>query len=150
MGGGFFELNHPTQLKANHPNTRLSADQMIHFAGAVGLEVTLVLYGMLEALLMKARMSGVGLPQTSRFPAGRSPFPSVAVSAIGDSVTSRSTHSLPTSTGIEGSHIFLNENVLQEPCFSKQVDAHLAKGHTRGSGMPGSASLKTLQQNKLN
>ena len=41
----FFELNPPTHLDATHQTTSFSADQMIHFARAVGLEVSLAPFG---------------------------------------------------------------------------------------------------------
>ena len=50
----FFELNPSTHLDPSHPTTSFSADQMIQFARAVGLEVSLASYGMLEDLLLKA------------------------------------------------------------------------------------------------
>ena len=37
----FFELNPPTHLDPSHPTTSFDADQMIQFARAVGLEVSL-------------------------------------------------------------------------------------------------------------
>ena len=49
----FFELNPPTHLGPSHPTTSFSADQMIQFARAVGLEVSLASYGLLEDLLLK-------------------------------------------------------------------------------------------------
>ena len=50
-----FEMNPPTHLDPSHPSTNFSADQMIQFARAVGLEVSLASYSMLEDLLLKAR-----------------------------------------------------------------------------------------------
>ena len=50
-----FEMNPPTHLDPSHPTTSFSADQMIQFARAVGLEVSLASYSMLEDLLLKAR-----------------------------------------------------------------------------------------------
>ena len=43
-----FEPNPPTHLDPSCPTTSFSADQMIQFALAVGLEVCLASYGMLE------------------------------------------------------------------------------------------------------
>ena len=93
-----FEMNQPAHLDPSHPTTSLSADQMIQFARAVGLEVSLASYSMLEALLLKARGGSEGHPMTSRYTVGRSPFPSVVGSSMGDSVASRSVYSLPTIT----------------------------------------------------
>ena len=50
-----FEKNPPTQLDPSHPTTSFSADQMIQFARAVGLEVSLASYSMLEDLLLKSK-----------------------------------------------------------------------------------------------
>ena len=55
----YFELNPPTHPDPNHPTKSFSADQMIQFARAVGLEVSLAFYSMLEDLLLKAR-GGIG------------------------------------------------------------------------------------------
>ena len=54
----FFEHNPPTHLDATHQTTSFSADQMIQFARAVGLEVSLASFGMLEDLLLKAYLFG--------------------------------------------------------------------------------------------
>ena len=43
----FFEHNPPTRLDATHQTTSFSADQMIQFARAVGLEASLASFGML-------------------------------------------------------------------------------------------------------
>ena len=63
---------------------------MIQFARAVGLEVSLASYSMLEDLLLKARRGSGDHFGTARYPAGRSRFPSAAGSTMGDSVDSRS------------------------------------------------------------
>ena len=84
----FFELNPPTHLVPSHPTTSFSADQMIQFARAVGLEVSLASYGMLEDLLLKARVGGGDQTVGSRHSIGRSLFPSVAGSDWVDSVAS--------------------------------------------------------------
>ena len=107
-------MNPPTHLDPSHATTSYSAGQMIQFARAVGLEVFLASYGMLEDLLLKARVAGGDQIVGSRHSVGKSPFLSVAV---------------------EGS--------LQEPCSSKQADARLAAGHVSGE-KPVNDSLKTL------
>ena len=58
----FFELNPPTHLDLSHLTTSISADQVIQFARAVGLEVSLASYGMLEDLLLKERVDGGDQP----------------------------------------------------------------------------------------
>ena len=56
----YLEFNPTTQLDPSHPTTSFSVDQMIQFARAVGIEVSLASYIMLEDLLLKARVgSGV-------------------------------------------------------------------------------------------
>ena len=142
----FFELNPPTHLDPSHPTTSFSADQMIQFARAVGLEVSLASYGMLENLLQKTRGGGGFQPVGSRHSIWRSPFPSVAGSSWGDSIASKTKYSLPTVTEIDVSNVVGGGEVLQEPCSSKQADARLAANV--GGEKPGSDSLKTLQEIK--
>ena len=48
-------MNPPTNLDPSHATTSFSADQMIQFARAVGLEVSLASYSMPEDLLLKVR-----------------------------------------------------------------------------------------------
>ena len=100
-----FELNPPTFLDPSNPTTSLSADQTIQFARAVGLEKSLASYSMLEDLLLKSGRGSGDCLGTSRYPAGKSPFPSVAGSSMGDSVASRSFYSLPTITEDDGADV---------------------------------------------
>ena len=143
----YFELNPPTHLDPSHATTSFSADQMIQFARAVGLEVSLASYSMHEDLLLKARGGNRAYPMTSRYLTGRSPFPSVAGSSMGNSVASRSAYSLPTLTENEWGDVIVGEGVAEEPCSSRQADARLAMGG-ESSERPGTDSLKTLQQIK--
>ena len=142
-----FELNPPTYLDPNHPTTSFSADQMIQFARAVGLEVSLASYSMLEDLLLKARKGSGDHFGTARYTAGRSPFPSVAGSTIGDSVASRSVYSMPTITEDGGANVIASGDVPDEPCSSRQADACLAAGQGSVEELR-SDSLKTLQEIK--
>ena len=142
---GFFELNPPTHLDPSHPTTSFSADRMIQFARAVGLEVSLASFGLLEDLLLKARVGGGVQPVGSRHSIGRSPFPSVAGSSSGDSIASRTNYSLPTVIETDVSNVVGGGELLQEPCSSKQADACLAGEHVSGE-KPGSDSLKALQE----
>ena len=66
----FFELNPPTHLDPSHPATSFSVDQMIQFARAKGLEVSLASYGTLEDLLLKARVGVGNQPAGSRHSIG--------------------------------------------------------------------------------
>ena len=143
----FFELNPPTHLDPSHPTTSFSADQMIQFARAVGLEVSLASYGMLEDLLLKARVVGGVQPVGSRHSIGRSPFPGVAGSSWGDSIASRTSYSLPTVTETDVSNVVGGGELFQEPCSSRQADARLAAEQVGGEE-PGSDSSKTLHEIK--
>ena len=142
-----FELNPPIYLDPGHPTTSFSADQMIQFARAVGLERPLASYSMLEDLLLKARGGSGAHAMTSHYTAGKSPFPSVAGSSMGDSVASRSVYSLPTFTETEGTDVIAGGGIVEEPCSSRQADARLALG-SESVERPGTDSLKTLQQIK--
>ena len=102
-------------------------------------------YSLLEDLLLKVRGASEAHPVTSRCPAGRSPFPSIAESSMGDSAASRSAYSLPTITETEGTDVIVGGDVVEEPCSSRQADARLAMG-IEGSERSGTDSLKTLQQ----
>ena len=84
----FFELNPPTHLDPSHPTTSFSADQMIQFARAVGLEVSLASYGMLEDLLLKPRGGGGFRSVGSRHSIGRSHF-LVLLDLAGETVSHR-------------------------------------------------------------
>ena len=66
---------------------------------------------------------------------------------MGDSVASRSAHSLPTITETEGTDVIVGGDGVEEPCSSRQAGAHLSMG-IEGSERPGTDSLKTLQQIK--
>ena len=101
----FFELNPPAHLDPSHSTTSFSADQMIQFARAVGLEVSLASYGMLEDLLLKARVGGGNQPVVARRSIERSPLPSVAGSGWGDSIASWTIYSLPTVTETDVSNV---------------------------------------------
>ena len=121
-------MNRPTHLNPSHPTTCFSTDQMIWFARAVVLEVSLASYSILEDLLLKARGRSGAHPVTSRYPAGKSRFPSVAGSSMGDSVASRSVFSLPTFSETEGMSVIVSGDVVEEPFSSRQADARLAMG----------------------
>ena len=142
----FFELNSPTHLDPSHLTTNFSADQMIQFARALGLEVSLASYGMLEDFLLKARGGGGFQSVESRHSIERSPFPSVAGSSWGGSVASRTNYSLLFITETDVSNVLGGGEVLQEPCSGKQADARLAANV--GGEKPCSDSLKTLQEIK--
>ena len=138
-------MNQPVHLDPSHPTTSFSADQMIQFARVVGLEVSSASNSMLQDRLLKAKGGSGGYPVTLRYLSGRSPFPSVAGSSMGDNVASWSTYSLPTMTEMEGTGVILSGIVGGEPCSSRQADERLTLG-TESSEKPGPHSLKTLGQ----
>ena len=125
---GYFDMNPPTHLDPSHATTSFSSDQMIQFTGVVGPEVSLAAHKMLEDLLLKAKGGSGAHRMMSRYPAGRSLFPSVAGSSMGDSISSRSAYSLPTITEIEGEDVIEGGGVAEEPCSSRQADARLGMG----------------------
>ena len=141
----YLELNPTTHLDPGHVTTSFSADQMIHFARTVGLEVSLASFSMLEDLLLKARGGSGAYQVTSRYAVGISPFPSVAGSSMGDSVASWSTCWLPTIAETEGTNVIVGGAAVEEPCSNRQADARLTMG-IEGSKRLGNDSLKTLQQ----
>ena len=118
----FFEHNAPTHLDATHQTTSFSADQMIQFARAVGLEVPLASFGMLEDLLLKANLFGRGGGGGKA--SSRTVFSSCAGTSVGDSVASRYVYSLPTITESTGSEQVTMGS--QEPCSSRQADEALS------------------------
>ena len=118
----FFELNPPTHLDATHQTTSFSADQMIQFARAVGLEVSLASFGMLEDLLLKANL--IGRRGGGGKASSKSTFSSCAGTSVGDSVASRSVNSLPTITESTRSEKVAMGS--QDPCSSRQADEALS------------------------
>ena len=120
----FFEVNPPKFLDAGRTTTFLSADQKIQFARGVGLEVTLISYGLVEDLLVRSR--GVGAVN-ARGVTGNSHFPSLVGSIRGDSIASHSPYSPLTGTGLTGVPGCENGFVVlllpdNKPCTSRTVD----------------------------
>ena len=143
----FCKICPPTNLDPSYLTPSFNADQINQIAQTIGLDVTLASYTMLEDLLLKARGGSVAHPVRSGHPAGSSPFPSFAGSSMGNSVASRSVHSLPTITETEGNNVIVSGDVLDEPRSSIQADVRLAMG-TEASEKPRTDSLKMLQQIK--
>ena len=139
----FLGIESSHHLDSSYPTTSFSATQKIQFARAIGLEVSLVSYSKLEDLLMKARVGSGGQPVTLRYPAGRSPFPSVAGSSMSICAASWSVNSLPSITPTEGINVVVSGDLLEEPSSSRQADAGLLMGPERKE-KPGMDSLKTL------
>ena len=89
-----FADNPPVQLDPHQQLTGMSSDQMIQFARAVGLEVSLVTFGMLEDVLLK--IGGKTGKNVGERGSGQSVSHSRSGSTVMESVASRSFYSLPT------------------------------------------------------
>ena len=133
-----FADNPPVQLDPHQQLTGLSSDQMIQFARAVGLEVSLATFGMLEDVLLK--ICGKPGRNVGERGSGRSVSRSGSGSTVVDSVASRSFYSLPTITES------LDSDQLQQPCSSRQADAVLGFSRTEVNEFNDTDSLKTLGQ----
>ena len=133
-----FADNPPVQLDPHQQLTGLSSDQMIQFARAVGLEVSLATFGMLEDVLLK--IGGKPGRNVGERGSGRSVSRSGSGSTVVDSVASRSFYSLPTITES------LDSDQLQQPCSSRQADAVLGFSRTEVNEFNDTDSLKTLGQ----
>ena len=133
-----FADNPPVQLDPQQQLTGLSSDQMIQFARAVGLEVSLATFGMLEDVLLK--IGGKPGRNVGERGSGRSVLRSGSGSTVVDSVASRSFYSLPTITESSDS------DQLQQPCSSRQADAALGFSRTEVNEFNDRDSLKTLGQ----
>ena len=140
----FFEHNPATYLDATHQTTNFSADEMIQFARAVGLEVSLASFGMLEDMLLKANLiaRGGGGGKVS----SRSVYSSRAGTSVGDSVASHSVYSLPTITeSTKSEQVAMGS---QESCSSRQADEALSSVPVVYDKI-GTDSLKTLNEIKI-
>ena len=133
-----FADNPPVQLDPHQQLTGLSSDQMIQFARAVGLEVSLATFGMLEDVLLK--IGGKPGRNVGERGSGWSVARSGSGSTVVDSVASRSFYSLPTITES------LDSEQLQQPCSSRQADAILGFSRTEVNEFNDTDSLKTLGQ----
>ena len=139
----FFEHKLPTLLDATHQTISFSADQMIQFARAVGLEVSLASFEMLGDRLLKTNV--IGRVGGRRKASSRSAFSSCAGTSVGDSVASRSVYSLPTITESTKSEQVAMGSL--EPCSSRQVDEALSSVPVVHDNS-GTDSLKTLKEIK--
>ena len=133
-----FADNPPVQLDPHQQLTGLSSDQMIQFARAVGLEVSLATFGMLEDVLLK--IGGKPGRNVGEKGSGRSVSRSGSGSTVVDSVASRSFYSLPTITES------FDSDQLQQPCSSRQADAVLGFSRIEMNEFNDTDSLKTLGQ----
>ena len=116
---------------------------MIQFARAIGLEVSLATFGMLEDVFLKiGRKTGRNVGEKG---SGRPVSLSRSGSTVIESVASRSFHSLPTITeSFDGDR--LAGDLSQQPCSSRQADAVLDFSRTEVTEINDTDSLKTLGQ----
>ena len=138
-----FADNPPVQLDPHQQLTGMSSDQMIQFARAIGLEVSLATYGMLEDVLLK--IGG----KTGRSVGERDSGQSASLGRLGssavESMASRSFYSLPTITESLDSDRLVGD-LTQQPCSSRQADAALDFSRTEVTEIIDTDSLKTLGQ----
>ena len=138
-----FADNPPVQLDPHQQVTGMSSDQMIQFARAVGLEVSLDTFGMLEDVLLK--IGGKTGRNVGEKGSGQSATLSRSGSTVMDSVASRSFYSLPTFTESFDSDRLVGD-LSQQPCSSRQADAALGFSRTEVNEFNDTDSLKTLGQ----
>ena len=121
----------------------MSSDQMIQFARAIGLEVSVATFGMLEDKFLKiGRKTGRNVGEKG---SGRSVSLSRSGSTVMESVDSRSFYSLPTLTESFDSDRLAGD-LSQQPCSSRQADAALDFSRTEVTEINDTDSLKTLGQ----
>ena len=138
-----FADNPPVLLDPHQQLTGMSSDQMIHFARAIGLEVSLATFGMLEDVLLKiGRKTGRNVGEKG---SGRSVSLSRSGSTVMESVASRSFFSLPTITESFDSDRLAGD-LSQQPCSSRQTDAALDFSRTEMTEINDTDSLKTIGQ----
>ena len=131
------------QLDPHQQLTGMSSDQMIQIARAIGLEISLATFGMLEDGLLK--IGGKAGRNAGDKGKGQSPSFSRAGSTVVESVGSRSFYSLPTITESIGSDP--SGGVFpRKLCSGRQADAALGFSRTEMTEINDTDSLKTLGQ----
>ena len=138
-----FADNPPVQLDPRQQETGMSSDQMIQFARAVGLEVSLATFGMLEDVLLK--IGGKTGRNVGEKGSEQSASRSRSGSTVMESVASRSFYSLPTITESFDSDRLVGD-LSQQPCSSRQADAALGFSRTEVNEFNDTDSLRTLGQ----
>ena len=136
-----FADNPPVQLDTHQQLTGMSSDQMIQFARAIGLEVSLAPFGMLEDVLLKT--GGKTGRNVGEKGIGKSVSLSRSGSTVMESVASRSFYSLRTITESFDSDRLAGD-LSQQPC--RQADAALDFSRTEVTEINDTDSLKTLGQ----
>ena len=122
-----FADNPPVQLNPHQQLTGMSSDQMLQFASAVGLEVSLATFGMLEDVLLK--IGGKTGRNVGEKGIGQSVLFSRSGSTVMESVASSSFYSLPTITESFDSDRLVGVQ-SEQPCSSRQADAALGFSRT--------------------
>ena len=138
-----FADNPPVQLDPHQQVTGMSSDQVIQFARAVGLEVSLATFGMLEDVLLK--IGGKTGRNFGEKGSEQSASRSRSGSTVMESVASRSFYSLPTITESLDSDRLVGD-LSQQPCSGRQADAVLGFSRTEVNEFNDTDSLKTLGQ----
>ena len=121
----------------------MSSDQLIQFVRAIGLEVSLATFGLVEPVLLK--IGGKTGRTVGDKDSGKYPSFSGAGSTVMESVASRSFYSLPTIPELFGSDLSAGD-LMQQPCSSRQADAALDFSRTEVTVIKGTDSLKTVRQ----
>ena len=138
-----FADNPPVQIDPHQQVTGMSSDEMIQFARAIGLEVSLATFGMLEDVLLKSgEKTGKNAGEKG---SGQSASFSRSGSTVMERVASRSFYSLPTITESFASDHLVGD-LSQQPCSSRQADAALGVSQTEVTEINDTDSLKTLGQ----
>ena len=138
-----FADNPPVQLDPHQQLTGMSSNQMIQNAGAIGLEVSLATFGMLEDVLLK--IGGKTGRNVGEKWSGQSVSLSRSGSTVMESVASRSFYSLSTITESFDSDR-VTADLSQQPCSSRQADAALDFSRTEVTKINDTDSLKRLGQ----
>ena len=140
-----FAENPPVQLDPHQQLTGLSSDQMIQFARAIGLEVSLAAFGLLEDVLLK--IGGKTGRNVGEKGSGQSASLSRSGSTVMESVFGESWREwlLPTITESFDSDRLVGD-LSQQPCSSRQADAALGFSQTEVTEINDTDSLKTLGQ----
>ena len=138
-----FADNPPVQLDPHQQLTGMSSNQMIQNARAIGLEVSLATFGMLEDVLLK--IGGKTGRNVGEKWSGQSVSLSRSGSTVMESVASRSFYSLSTITESFDSDRVAGD-LSQQPCSSRQADAALDFSRTEVTKINDTDSLKRLGQ----
>ena len=138
-----FAANPPVQLDPHQQLTGMSSDQMIQFARAIGLEVSLATFGMLEDVLLK--IGGKTGRSIGERGSGQSASLGRSGSTVVESMASRSFYSLPTITESCDSDRLVGD-LTQQPCSSRQADAASDFSRKEVTEINDTDSLKTLRQ----